>query len=204
MNRHFTKWARWTAHTGRMRPMRTVFGLTICSLLLVATAPAFGQGAVPRFEVFTGGSFLPSGEEDFPRKDSFGFQTSITFNATGWLGVVGDLGGQYSGAQERPPFFVSNGSNVSMYEYLVGPRFAVRSERLNVFAHALFGGASGRTTIGDFSDTEIALGGGGGLDFHISDQISIRAIQIDFIGSFADMLEDNVRIGAGVVFKFGR
>jgi hypothetical protein len=65
------------------------------------------------------------------------------------------------------------------------------------------GGAKGNAGLPGFSDSELAVGGGGGLDIALNRRIAIRAIQFDWIGSFVDILEDNFRLGFGVVVKIG-
>jgi hypothetical protein len=170
-------------------------------LLALTSNVAMAQDDVPRMEAFGGFSYLPAGSEDFPRSTSFGFQTSITVNLNKWFGVVGDFGGQYSSSNLQHPLI--NGTvKTAIYEYLVGPRFSIRTQRANVFGHVLFGGASGRTDLGSFSDTEIAIGAGAGLDIGINSRIAIRAFQFDYLGSFTDMLENNVRLGTGIVIRF--
>ena len=107
-----------------------------------------------------------------------------------WFGVLGDFGGQYG-----------NGSTV--HEFLVGPRFTKRTERVNVFVHALVGGADGRTTQRGFLDRGLTFGGGGGFDIQVTRRIAIRPLQLDYIGSFVDILEDNIRLGSGIVIRLG-
>ena len=184
-----------------MKTIRIVLGF---SLLALINNAAMAQSEVPRMEAFGGFSYLPSGSEDFPRSKSYGFQTSITANLNKWFGVVGDFGGQYSRtnlSNLQYPLF-SGTVKTAMYEYLVGPRFSIRTQRANIFGHLLFGGASGRTDLGSFSDTEIAIGAGVGLDIGINSRMAIRAFQFDYLGSFTDMLENNVRLGNGIVFRF--
>jgi hypothetical protein len=41
------------------------------------------------------------------------------------------------------------------------------------------------------------------LDIGLGDHIAIRVVQLDYIGSFVDILEDNARVGFGMVIKFG-
>jgi hypothetical protein len=171
-------------------------------LFLAVAAPAFAQGSIPGVETFIGASYLPADGQDFPRKTSFGLQTSIAINLNRWFAVAGDFGAQFGKSDNRPGF-IDDPGHVSMYEYLAGPRFSVRREKHNIFFHALFGGASGRTKLRDFSDAEIAFGGGGGVDIDLNDRISIRVVQLDYLGSFADMLENNYRVGTGIVFRFG-
>jgi hypothetical protein len=170
-------------------------------LLLVISPSAVAQDDLPRWEVFAGFSYLPAGPEDFPRDNSYGVQGSIAGNLTRWFGFVMDVGAQH-GSKDFTQSFIGGTVKTTVYEYLAGPRFSIRTGRANVFAHALVGGASGRTNIGSFSDTELAIGLGGGVDIPLSKRIAIRAIQFDYLGSFAEMLEDNTRVGAGIVFKF--
>jgi hypothetical protein len=65
------------------------------------------------------------------------------------------------------------------------------------------GGARGNAGIGGFSDSAFTFGAGGGVDIAVNRRLAIRAIQFDWMGSFVDILEDNVRLGFGVVVKFG-
>jgi hypothetical protein len=87
-------------------------------------------------------------------------------------------------------------------EWLVGPRFVARSDRINVFGHALFGiaiGGAGEDFEG-FSDSGITFGGGGGVDVRVAPRVAVRA-QVDLIGSFADIVEGNSRLALGVVLR---
>src|SRR5262245_12680409 len=166
---------------------------------MLISPSAFGQTEVPRWELFAGFSYLPAGPEDFPRDNSFGLQTSIAGNLNRWFGFVLDVGAQHGSKNFQQPF-IGGTAKTNVYEYLAGPRFSIRTPRANAFIHALVGGASGRTDIGSFSDTELAIGAGGGVDIHLNHRIAVRAIQFDYLGSFTDMLEDNVRVGIGIVF----
>jgi hypothetical protein len=191
----------------QMKHTGILLGL-LCMTLVSNTALA--QADFNNNEVFGGFSYLPAGPEDFPREASYGFQAGIARNFTRWFGLVLDFGAQYGSSSgvvrsgtvvQQPPG--SGTVSTSVYEYLAGPRFTLRTPKANVFAHFLVGGASGRTSLGiPFSDTELAIGAGAGVDVHLTSRIAIRAVQFDYLGSFTDMLEDNVRVGAGIVFKF--
>ena len=183
--------------------MKLFATLRVLVFLLAVAQLTWAQDSYPRAEIFGGGSFIPGNGMDFPRKDSAGFQASLSANVNRWFGITGDFGGQYSNAPDLGPNFNNASAHTSVYEYLVGPRFTKRTERVNVFAHALVGGATGRTNLSGFSNSGFALGGGGGLDIHLSSRIAIRPLQVDYLGSFADILETNVRIGGGVVIKLG-
>ena len=171
-------------------------------LWLVATQRTLAQDSYPRAEVFGGFSILPADGDDFPRRTSFGFQTSVRGNLTRAFGIVADLGAQYRTVSNLGPAFPGVVAKTSVYQYLVGPSFTVRRERFDVFAHGLVGGARGRSGISGFSDSGLTLGGGGGVDVRVGDRTAVRA-QVDYLGSFVDILEDNIRVGLGVAIRFG-
>lgn len=173
-------------------------------LALVASKQlVFAQVDFPRAEIFGGFSYLPAGKADFPRENSYGFQFSINGNLNRWFGAVADFGGQYRTVSDLGPGFPGITAHTSVYEYLAGPRFSVRRKHFTAFFHALAGWAKGRSGLAGFSDSGFALCGGGGLDINLGDRIAIRAIQLDYLGSFVDILEDNARLGFGLVVKFG-
>ena len=171
-------------------------------LWLAATERALAQDGYPRVEVFGGFSILPANGDDFPRQTSFGFQTSVRGNLTRAFGIVADLGGQYRTVSNLGPGFPGVVAKTSVYQYLVGPSFTARRERFDVFGHGLVGGARGRSGISGFSDSGLTLGGGGGVDVRVGDRTAVRA-QVDYLGSFVDILEDNIRVGLGVAIRFG-
>jgi hypothetical protein len=173
-------------------------------LLLALSRTCLAQDDFPRAELFGGFSYLPAGKADFPRDSSYGFQCSITGNLNRWFGVVADFGGQYRKVSDLGPSYPGVTVNTSVYEYLAGPRFSIRRERFTLFFHALAGGAKGNSGLAGFSDSGFAIGGGGGLDIHIGDRIAVRAFQIDYLGSFVDILEDNARFGFGAVINLGK
>jgi opacity protein-like surface antigen len=209
----------------RGRTMKT-FLVILVPLLFLVTQPALAQNYYPRMEIFGGVSNLPASGDDFPRQNSIGFQTGISGNLKRWFGISGDFGGQYSHVS-RPAVASTDHSqqirniryDSSVYEYLFGSRFTKRTDLVNVFGHGLVGGATGRascdvertvtgvdpyTSCPTASTTEkkFALGGGGGVDFNISPRIAMRT-QMDWIGSFVEILEDNFRLGVGIVIRVG-
>jgi hypothetical protein len=172
-------------------------------MLLLAAGPVSAQTAYPRAELFGGFSYLPADGNDFPRQTSGGFQASVSVNLNRWFGLAGDFGGQYSTASNLGPNFRGITADSSVYEYVVAPRFTLRRERVNVFVHGLIGGATGRTSIGGFSDSGLTVGGGSGVDLGVTSRVAVRA-QFDLLGSFVDILEDNSRFGIGMVVRLGR
>jgi hypothetical protein len=148
-------------------------------------------------------SYLPVGKADFPRDNSYGFQCSVAGNINRWFGIVGDCGGQYRTTTDLGPSHPGVTARTSVYEYLVGPRFSIRREKYTLFFHGLVGGARGNSGMAGFSHSTFALAGGGGLNINVGKRIAIRAIQLDYVGSMVDILEDNLRLGFGVVIRLG-
>jgi hypothetical protein len=180
-----------------------LFNGFVVALALLAARPASAQNSFQRFEVFGGWSHLPANGEDFPRQNSTGFQAALTVNVNRWFGVAADLGGQYSNASwDRGPGVPTLMADTSVYEYLFGPQFTRRGDRVDVFAHALVGRATGDSGIGGFSESGFTLGGGGGVDIGLTERLAAR-VQFDWLGSFQDMIEDNTRLGIGLVIRFG-
>ena len=187
-----------------IRPNQLRFnGFILAVTLLTIGQPALAQDVVPRFEAFGGFSYFPANGDDFPRQNSTGFQASLTTNINRWFDVVADLGGQYSNASWfRGPGVPSLTTRTAVYEYLFGPRFTIRADRASVFAHALVGQATGDSGIDGFSDAGFTLGVGGGADINLNKRFAAR-VQFDWLGSFQDMIENNTRLGVGMVVRFG-
>jgi len=171
-------------------------------LLLIATPRiASAQTSVPPFEVFAGYSYLPADGNDFPRTASSGFQASAAAHLNPWFSVVVDAAGQYSRSSNLGINFQGVTATTSVYEFLAGPRFTLRRP-VSPFIHALVGSATGHTNLGGFSDSGFTLDVGGGADVAINRRLAAR-IQIDELGSFADILESNLRVGVGAVVRLG-
>ena len=179
--------------------------IALFSWLMVAIAsPALAQGAPPAVEIFGGYSLLPANGDDFPRQTSHGLQASVAMNLNRWFGVAGDLGVQFNTASNLGFGFEGRVARSTVREYLVGPRFTARSEKVDVFGQGLFGVSTGDAgpEFKGFSDSGLAFGGGGGVDVHVNRRLAVRA-QFDLLGSFADIVEGNSRFAAGLVVRLG-
>ncbi|MGA8538110.1 MAG: outer membrane beta-barrel protein [Terriglobales bacterium] len=128
----------------------------------------------------------------------------LEYNATNWLGVVGDLAGFYATSSGNSSF--AGG----VFTYLLGPRVNFRRGRVTPFVQAFFGGV--HTTDGIEQSTggqdHFAMTAGGGIDFKVSRHVSVRPIQGEyFMTKIPDGLnnrQDNLRLGAGIVVRLGR
>ena len=136
----------------------------------------------------------------------------VAYNFNKNLGFVADLGGSYSGTQNR---LALNNTN---FEYLFGPRFNWRVSRFNPYVQALFGGerfsnglnpAAADPRLGT-SQNNFATAFGGGLNVTVSNHLAVRPFQVEYLttqfspGSASlNYTQNNLRYSAGVVLRFG-
>lgn len=128
----------------------------------------------------------------------------LEYNATRWLGVVGDLAGFYATSSGNGAFAGA------MFTYLAGPRVNFRHEKFTPFVQALFGGAHPTDGIEQSTGGQdhFAMTAGGGIDFKVSRHVSVRPIQAEyFMTKIPDGLnnrQDNLRLGAGIVLRLSK
>ena len=147
----------------------------------------------PKAEVFGGYQFGHFEDENFN-----GWNASLTGNANDWFGVTGDFSGVYK---------TISGVSLKEYTYTFGPVVTMRqSDRINPFAHALFGGAhlSGSLGSASASINGFAMFFGGGADARINDRFAYRLFQVDWEAVHAQgaWSKKNVRVSTGIVFRF--
>jgi opacity protein-like surface antigen len=185
----------------------------------------------PDVEVFGGYSYVRfAGDINMN-----GGEVSVTGNLTKYLGVEvaysGHAGSTSSDQLDLPPGpifpggpFVNFDADSRLHTFLGGPRVALRGSRVTPYAHALFGVAhtNGDANItffdsGDqvggvfsqhFSETGFGMALGGGLDVKVTDRVSLRLVQADYLRTQLDRDrvsggQNNARISTGIVFTFG-
>jgi len=136
-----------------------------------------------------------------------GWNLAGTGNITHGLGVMIDVSGHY-------------GSQMNAYNYGIGPQYAFRREKYQIFFHGFIGKAQNTVTIHEpiFNNNNVVetfkngfesvgrnYAGGGGFDWYLTPRYTIRVIQADFFDThtFA-ATQYNVRVSAGIVFHFGQ
>ncbi len=188
------------------------------------SVPASAQGNYPRAELFGGFSFGSIEVKDpvgntFGHEAAEGFQAAIAVNVNRTLGIVADFGGLWG---DLPSTVFSGGTGGGTFRTLqvfVGPRFTKRMDGFAVFVHALPGFAQQRDTIMSTSfffppstttstSNGFAMALGGGVDVNLGKRLAIRAVQVDYLPTrfstpFFTNFRSNVRVGVGVVLKFG-
>ena len=199
------------------------------SLLLSLLSPTcFGQGTAP-WEVFGGYSFQRADVREYfisrPTPLIYaarhhyvnmnGWELSVTENLNRWFGGTLDIIGYYGS-----PAVGSVTTRDHIYSILYGPQFMYRKDT-NIgapgrlifssvpFAHILFGGAHTSATVGPpgphASDFSFAMALGGGLDWPLTSDASIRLLQLDYLRTNAlGAGQNNYRASIGVVLRLGK
>jgi opacity protein-like surface antigen len=175
--------------------MQKLIGIFLSLLCSCAVATA---QETPRVEAFAGYSYIRMSVAYNYHQNFNGWNGSLAFNPSRWIGVVADFSGHYSS------------DSLSNYSFLVGPRFTYRTQsRITPFAHALAGVArEGEGTVslngpgGRTYRTGIAYALGGGIDAAITERIAVRVIQLDYFDQDAMFYRNGPRISTGFVFRF--
>jgi opacity protein-like surface antigen len=187
------------------------FAIFLLLALFAAAPPVKAQEQAPKLEVYGGYYYARfnvnanvPGIAPSATYNGNGGGGQLEYNANRWLGVVGDLSGFYA---------TSSGSGAfagAAFTYLLGPRVNFRRGKVTPFAQALFGGVWTTDGIAKSLGPEnnFAMTAGGGVDFKLSRHVSVRPIQAEyFMTKIPDGLnnrQDNLRLGAGIVFRLGR
>jgi hypothetical protein len=192
--------------------MRKLF--FIVALTLALPIISLAQEA-PRVEVFGGYSYMRLEDVgiDGLDRDLNGYNVAgaITIFKKS-LAIKADVSGHF-GNIAVPGISVDQNQTL----FLFGPQYSFRkSQRIQPFAHALFGFARVKLDAdaisGDLSDNGFAFALGGGVDIKaLSSRLSLRLVQADYVRTKLDFLgvgdsnsSNNVRISTGMVVRFGK
>lgn len=147
--------------------MRTA--LVLACLMLGMAMPAFAQDTRPAVEISGGYSFLR--DQDI-EENLHGWLASVSGNVTRWLGIVGEVGGNY-----KTVTLFDTDFDFSVHSFMAGARFSARGPgNVTPFGQVLVGAARGSISVLDESEssTEFAVQGGGGVDFWVRPRLAIR------------------------------
>lgn len=183
--------------------------------ILWASRPAHAQH-YPRWEAFTGFSYahVDFGQQSVTFQPTgqnyYGMHVNASYNPRRYLRIIlCDFGVQMGKTTIN---LSPEHADLRTSQVLFGPEFVQRFSSSTVFAHALIGVTNTRlvSSIGG-SDiipdvarrTNLAFGFGGGVDFHLTRLLAIRAVQGDYIPArLSGNWENSYRISSGVVFTF--
>ena len=171
--------------------------------LLLVLAPAFAaaqNGVAPRWEVFGGYSYL--------RLDSTTFGFANWTNLNGWNAAgTFNLNLKWSATIDLSGHY---GSQLSTFNYMIGPQYAWRRDKSKFFIHGLGGKGQNRVNIPSgnvnyFESVGRAFAAGGGYDWDWSPRITFRVVQGDYLNtSTFGKTQNDIRVSTGVIFHFGR
>ena len=181
-------------------------------MVFLLAGVASAQDEAPKAEVFAGYSYVRVNPGfGAPGINFNGGSASVSYNPTGWLGLVGDFGGYHGSAF---------GIGANVYSYLFGPKLALRRGAFTPYVQTLFGGAhgsagfdcgiptartrpEGRIVCPSGSENAFAMTVGGGVDWNATEHIGIRVIQAEYLMTrFLSNTQNNARISTGVVFRW--
>ncbi len=175
--------------------MRKAYWLIMA--LLIVPFPAAAQNT-PQVEVFGGYSHL-LGDLNNSTFNLNGVNGSVTENLNKWFGGTLDISSQFG----TEASYKVNSQSISY-----GPVFSYRKNKSFVpFAHGMLGAVRGSAEYLGVSKPEYRFGAllGGGVDVRLNDRVWLRLIQADYLMTrFSSATQDNIRISAGLVFRFGQ
>jgi hypothetical protein len=162
--------------------MKLRIGLIALAVLLL------GNTASAETDIFGGYSLLNLDFDSGDRETLHGWDFNVAGDVANGLGIVGDASGFYE-------------DGASIHTYMGGVRFSVDAASVTPFAQAMVGGA--KVAAGTDSESGLAMGFGGGVDVPVADQISVRAVQFDWIPVriVGEWFNSNVRLAFGIVFN---
>lgn len=155
-------------------------------LFLLAPIAARAQ----KFDLFGGysyGRFEQKGGD----ANTNGWEASLTYKLNSYVGIVGDLTGNYGTLFQR---------SMSVHNFYGGARIMLPM-RYSPFVHVLLGGMRfGSRDLGNH--TAFSMKVGGGLDIYVNHYLSIRAIQADVVTGDLTSTSEDGRISTGLVLHF--
>jgi len=129
-----------------------------------------------------------------------------SYHVNDWLRLAGEFTGGHS--SNISPL----GQGLTLLTFTGGPQISHRFGKFRPYGEVLVGGAHGSDsyfpskTTSSTSASSFAFSTGGGLDINVTTNISLRAVDVQYLRtSFPNAVnneQNQMMIGAGVVFKF--
>jgi opacity protein-like surface antigen len=194
-------------------------------LLCVCAQAAMAQ-ETPRVEIFGGYSYLRVTTDDDLSPDGTtpgsldsisgnGFIVSMAYNIKKRIGIVGEFSRHTKDTNLQNLIRQTGVPNVRVETrvntFLFGPRFTLRRDDIEPFAHVLVGGsngsfdASGAGILTSDSGTAFTFAAGGGVDIKFSERLVVRLVQADYLRTLTGGADLNSgRISTGLVYRIGK
>lgn len=186
-----------------------VAGFIVSGMIVLSASPAWSQ-EVKRMEVGAEYSFVetnapPGGCGCFQLNGGAGW---FAFNFSPRLAIAAEVGSTHASNVDGTT------GDLTLTSFLGGPKYSWRKHRLVPYGQVLLGGAhaSGALTpsAAGFasSSNAFAMAAGGGVDLDVSRRWAVRIFQLDYyLTRFDNGVNDhqnNLRLGFGVAYRFGR
>ena len=176
----------------------------IAAFLIVAVSgPALAQ-VTPAVEIGLGYAYMRDDgiDENFP----LGWYVDIAGNLNDWLGLVGEVGGNYKTVNDSE--FEDLDIKLSVHTAMGGLRLTHRGDSANFYIQTLAGVAKQKISFvdEDLSTTDFALQPGVGIELGTGGSAGFR-IGADYRRIFGDDQDGSVsewRATAGFVFRMGQ
>jgi len=187
--------------------------ITVLAALLVFTAvPAYGQAKKGSGNLDISVTYVAERSANANFRENFWMQGgSAEVGMTLWkgLGLVADATGSHAGSVG------TSGIPISLLTVTAGPRLRLRREQnLSFYVQALAGGANGFNSVfpapaaTQSHATSLAVQVGGGIDYRLRTHFDVRLLDVGWVRTqlpnSTNNVQNNLRLGAGLVFRFGR
>jgi hypothetical protein len=198
-----------------MRRLRIVLLLVVFFTLPSLASAQSGQGelfggySLERIAPGCGSNYRCGSDTAGPATSLNGWITSLTGFVSKSVGISAQFTGAYNGNAAL------SYSSLNRYSFQFGPAYVLRWRRTSVFAHALFGGVTQKSSADPtVSYNKFLWSVGGGLDFKTSHRISIRPVQLDYERQSVPVVDtggptpispvgaNGLRYSAGIVVRF--
>ena len=196
--------------------MPRLSAIHVSMLLLLSVSALQAQTAPPRratsYALDLGVSY--NAEHTLKANTAQSFWTqggSVEFGAELWhgWGFAADIAGGHAAS------IGASGVPFSTVTETFGPRYRWHyKKKLSIYGEGLFGDANGFDTVfpgvrgAQASVNTLAVQVDGGVDYQLSPRFSVRALKAAWVHTqfpnSTDNDQNNLRLGAGVVFRFGR
>ena len=175
--------------------------LILAGLILLTASFAMAQ-ADSKVDLFGGYSYFNVDTNDLTSRQNLnGWTASATYNFAKYLGATAEFSGAYGS-----PTVQGVDVKIHQHSFLFGPTVNfLRTDKLNLSGHALFGVAADSVTIAGVkgSDNNFAMAVGGAADVNFNKHFGVRLIQADWMRTtaFSDS-QNHFRYSGGLVFHF--
>ncbi len=183
---------------GTLATRTAIWAAVITALCLSFSSRASAQ-EITRYDVFGGYSYL--------RFDSPTIGFANQSNTNGWNidGAI-NIGDSFSGVANVSGNY---GSKLTLYNFMIGPRYSLRFEKSRIFVQGLFGKAQNsvhipQPTRNNFESVGRAFSFGAGYEWDVNHRFSFRVIQAEYLNTNTfGVSQNDLRVSTGLVVHLG-